>query len=97
VVVGGVTLGALCLFGGEYGTLDWLKLRAQLASERAAIRELAAALDTPARIARELETDPVRIESLTLVEIVDTQRHLSESPDSRRHYRLRSGRAEPRL
>ena len=45
----------------------------------------------------ELEADHVRIESLTLIEIVDTQRHLSESPHSRRHYRLRSGRAEPRL
>ncbi len=58
-VVGGVALGALAGFGGEYSTLDWLKLRTQLTSERAAIRELEAELDSLARVARALETDPV--------------------------------------
>src|SRR3989442_15179361 len=37
-IVGAIVLLALAFQGGEYGTLDWLQLRRQLAEERAAVR-----------------------------------------------------------
>lgn len=49
---------AFALFGGEYNTFNWLKLRGQVADERAAVRALEAELDSLARVARELETSP---------------------------------------
>ena len=52
-------LAAFALFGGEYSTFDWLTLRRQVADERAAVRELEAELDSLARVAHDLETDPV--------------------------------------
>lgn len=51
-------LAAFALFGGEYSTFDWLKVRRQAADERQAVRDLEAALDSLARIARDLETNP---------------------------------------
>ncbi len=53
-----VALGALAVMGGEYGTLDWLKLRRQLAQEREAVRDLRVELDSLERLAVALETDP---------------------------------------
>ena len=53
-----VVLAALAFQAGEYGTLDWLELRRRLADERRAFRELEIELDSLARIARALETDP---------------------------------------
>ena len=50
--------GAVVLAGLEYGTVDWLKLRRQLADERRAVRALEVELDSLARLARALETDP---------------------------------------
>jgi len=50
---------ALAFQGGEYGTLDWLQLRRQLADERAAVRTLEVDLDSLGRAARALESDPV--------------------------------------
>ncbi len=50
---------ALAFQGGEYGTLDWLQLRRQLAEERAALRAVEVELDSLGRAARALETDPV--------------------------------------
>ena len=50
---------ALAFQGGEYGTLDWLQLRRQLAEERAAVRAVEVELDSLGRAARALETDPV--------------------------------------
>ena len=44
---------ALAFQGGEYGTLDWLQLRRQLAEERAALRALEVELDSLGRAARE--------------------------------------------
>lgn len=55
----GFVLAALAFQAGEYGTLDWLKLRRQLAEERRAVRELEVELDSLARLARALEADPV--------------------------------------
>ena len=56
---GALALGALAVFGGEYSTLDWLKLRRQLAREQATVRALQQEIDSLARFVRELETDPL--------------------------------------
>ena len=50
---------ALAFQVGEYGTLDWLQLRRQLAEERAAVQAVEVELDSLGRAARALETDPV--------------------------------------
>lgn len=57
-LLGALALAGLAVFGGEYGTRDWLQLRRQLAEERRAVRGLQAELDSLARLARALETDP---------------------------------------
>ena len=43
---------------GEYSTVDWLKLRRQLAEERRTVRDLEVELDSLERLAHALETDP---------------------------------------
>jgi cell division protein FtsB len=53
-----VVLAALAFQAGEYGMLDWLKLRSQLAEERRTVRELERQLDSLQRLAHALETDP---------------------------------------
>ena len=57
-IAAAVVLAGLAFQAGEYGTLDWLKLRSRLAEERRAVRELERQLDSLQRLARELETDP---------------------------------------
>ena len=51
-------LGWLAVFGGEYGTFDWLNLRRQVAAERYAVQQLRAALDSLGRLVHDLETNP---------------------------------------
>jgi len=53
-----VVLAGLAFQAGEYGMLDWLKLRSQVAEERRAVRELEHQLDSLQRLAHALETDP---------------------------------------
>ncbi len=43
---------------GEYSTVDWLKLRSQLELERDSVASLRVQVDSLARVARALETDP---------------------------------------
>ena len=57
-IAGAVVLAGLAFQAGEYGTVDWLKLRGQLMQERRAVRDLEVELDSLARLARALETDP---------------------------------------
>ncbi len=57
-IVAAAVLAGLAFQAGEYGTLDWLKLRRQLADERRAVQDLAGRLDSLARLAHALETDP---------------------------------------
>ena len=57
-IAGVVVLAGLAFQAGEYGTVDWLKLRRQLIQERRAVRDLEVELDSLARLARALETDP---------------------------------------
>ena len=52
-IVAVIVLLGLAFQGGEYGTLDWLQLRRQLAEERAALRALEVDLDSLGRAARE--------------------------------------------
>ena len=54
-VTGGLAFG---FAGGEYGTLDWLQLRRDLAAERAALDSLKAETDSLDRELRLLERDP---------------------------------------
>ena len=57
-IAGAVVLAGLAFQAGEYGTVDWLKLRRQLIQERRAVRDLEVELDSLARLARALEADP---------------------------------------
>ena len=58
-IVAAAALAGLAFQAGEYGTLDWLKLRRQLLDERRAVEELTTRLDSLGRLAHALETDPV--------------------------------------
>jgi len=57
-LAGALVLVGVAVFAGEYSTIDWLKLRGQLADQQAAVAVLRAELDSLARVARALETDP---------------------------------------
>ena len=57
-IAGAVVLAGLAFQAGEYGTVDWLKLRRQVIQERRAVRDLEVELDSLSRLARALETDP---------------------------------------
>jgi cell division protein FtsB len=52
------------LFGGEYGTFDWLELRRQEREQKAAIADLTAEVDSLKRYARRLQTDRRLLEEL---------------------------------
>jgi len=58
-IAAALVLAGLAFAAGEYSTLDWLKLRHQLADEQQAARELELQLDSLQRLAHALETDPV--------------------------------------
>jgi cell division protein FtsB len=53
--VGGIAFG---VFGGEYGTLDWLSLRRQVREQERAIEQLRVEIDSLAEYAAKLERDP---------------------------------------
>lgn len=57
-LAGALVLVSVAVFAGEYSTIDWLNVRIQLADQREAVTELRSELDSLARIARALETDP---------------------------------------
>jgi cell division protein FtsB len=57
-IAAALVLAGLAFQAGEYGTLDWLKLRHQLGDERRAVQDLEARLDSLERLAHALETDP---------------------------------------
>ena len=61
VLAGAVLFG---LFGGEFGTFDWLELRRQEREEREAIERLTAEVDSLRRFARRLETDRRLLEQI---------------------------------
>ena len=55
---GAVVLLLVAVLAGEYSTIDWLKVRSQLAHERDSVETLRAQVDSLARVARALENDP---------------------------------------
>jgi cell division protein FtsB len=55
---GAVVLLGLAVLGGEYNLVDWLKLRGELAAERAALAQLEREIDSLSALAHALETDP---------------------------------------
>ena len=57
-IAGGLGLLALAVWGGEYGTADWITIRRQLADERATVAALRIELDSLAKLATDLETNP---------------------------------------
>jgi len=54
---GAVVLVLVAVLAGEYSTVDWLKVRSQLAQERDSVESLRAQVDSLARVARALEND----------------------------------------
>jgi cell division protein FtsB len=57
-LAGALVLTWLVAFAGEYSTLDWLKLRGQVAEERRAVQDLRVVLDSLGRLAHDLEMNP---------------------------------------
>ncbi len=57
-IAGGLGLLALAVWGGEYGTADWITIRRQLFDERAKVAALRIELDSLAKLASDLETNP---------------------------------------
>ena len=57
-LAGALVLAWMTVYGGEYSVRDWWRVRQQLVEERAAVDSLRAELDSLARIARLLESDP---------------------------------------
>jgi len=57
-LVGAVVLLALAVWGGEYSTADWLTMRRQLADERDKVAVLQVEVDSLAKAAKDLETNP---------------------------------------
>jgi cell division protein FtsB len=55
---------AFALFGGEYGTFDWLELRSQERQEQAAIVELQVEVDSLTRYAKAIQTDNRLVERI---------------------------------
>ena len=49
---------AFAVWGGEYGTADWITIRRQLAEERAKVDVLRVEIDSLATLAHDLETNP---------------------------------------
>ena len=57
-LAGGVGLIALAVWGGEYGTADWIQIRRQLADERTKVAALRVEIDSLTRLAHDLEMNP---------------------------------------
>jgi len=57
-LVAAVVLLALAVWGGEYSTADWLTMRRQLADERDKVAALQVEVDSLAKAAKDLETNP---------------------------------------
>jgi cell division protein FtsB len=57
-LAGGVGLIVLAVWGGEYGTADWITIRRQLADERSKVAALRVEIDSLTKLARDLETNP---------------------------------------
>ena len=57
-IAAGVGLLALAAWGGEYSTADWITIRRQLDDERTKVADLRIEIDSLAKLAHDLETNP---------------------------------------
>ena len=57
-VAGGVGLLVLAAWGGEYSSADWITIRRQLEEERTKVAGLRVEIDSLAKLASDLETNP---------------------------------------
>ena len=57
-IAGAVGLLALAAWGGEYSSADWIIIRRQLTEERTKVAALRVEIDSLAKLAHDLETDP---------------------------------------
>jgi cell division protein FtsB len=57
-IAGAVGLLALAVWGGEYGTADWVTIRRQLADERVRVAQLQVEIDSLTKLVKDLETNP---------------------------------------
>jgi len=57
-IAGGIALLTLAAWGGEYSSADWITIRRQLAEERTKVAALRIEIDSLAKLAHDLETDP---------------------------------------
>ncbi|HTI05641.1 MAG TPA: septum formation initiator family protein [Gemmatimonadales bacterium] len=57
-IAGAVGLLALAAWGGEYSTADWITIRRQVADERVRVAGLQIEIDSLAKLAHDLETNP---------------------------------------
>jgi cell division protein FtsB len=57
-IAAGVGLVALAAWGGEYSTADWITIRRQREEERTKVAELRIEIDSLAKLAHDLETNP---------------------------------------
>ncbi|PYO94425.1 MAG: hypothetical protein DMD62_05520 [Gemmatimonadetes bacterium] len=57
-IAAGVGLVALAAWGGEYSTADWITIRRQLEEERTKVAGLRIEIDSLAKLAHDLETNP---------------------------------------
>ena len=57
-IAAGVGLVALAAWAGEYSTADWLTIRRQLEEERTKVAGLRIEIDSLAKLAHDLETNP---------------------------------------
>jgi cell division protein FtsB len=57
-IAGGIGLLTLAAWGGEYSTADWITIRRQLADERGKVTTLRVDVDSLAKLAHDLETNP---------------------------------------
>ena len=57
-IAAGVGLLVLAAWGGEYSTADWITIRRQRAEERVKVEALRVEIDSLAKLAHDLETNP---------------------------------------
>jgi cell division protein FtsB len=57
-IAGAVGLVALAMWGGEYSSADWITIRRQLAEEQGKVAALRVEIDSLAKLAHDLETNP---------------------------------------
>ena len=82
----GIALLALAIWGGEYGTADWITFRRQLADERARVAALRIELDSLATLAHDLD---FRVAFEAAFEPIACERNVVNNQGSYHRFRFR--------